>query len=215
MHKRLLLAVFVCLFTFSMGMIAQQKALDLELLASVQGGVFNENTLLVPDRINFESTESLFNFHVKPSPKTETIIFDFGLQSQIVWWPGFPQHYWSGFHLNFISSVIPDNMSVDIKTSIDNEQDIHYDEVAVRTHKTTYKQTISKDAFLKPYVFYPLLITYKSTGDYVPDEIANQILNALISKGFDVKVTVFGIAEGVKEYFLTSGWIQVTGAVAR
>lgn len=119
MYKKLLLAVFLCLCTLSLVMMAQEKALVLELLASVQGGIFNETSLQVPNRINFESTGPLFTFHVKPSSKTETIIFDFGCQSEVVWWLGYtPQNYWSGFHLNLTSVVIPDDMRVDLRIAL-------------------------------------------------------------------------------------------------
>lgn len=217
MHKKLWVSVFLCLLAFSSGMRAQDKVPVIENLFYRSVVVFNETYLQSPVRTNFESSEPLFTFHVPPSPKSEAIYFDFGCQSSIEWWLGYaPQTYWSGNNIKIISKVIPDDIDVYMKIGMDGVHDmIHTHEGECRTNRTSWKLDMTRDAFLNQPIYPPWYINYKATGERVQDDIANDILNRLIDKGFDVRVTSFGVAEGVKYFYLVTAWIHVTRATTR
>ena len=209
MAKKLGLCVLLCFGVLSLGLIAQEKVPVLELVAQAQGGMFNETTLSSPIRVEFESSEPFFTLHVPPSPRSEMIIFEYGCQSLVTWWEGdYRQEYYSEFHYYPSSSVIPENINVDFGNGVDQSGEPFHGHENGRTRRTSYKWAIIKDGFLNQHVFYPMNIRYKS-GGRVPDAEANEILNNLIKKGFDLKVTVFGMAEGVRNFYTVSGWIYI------
>ena len=213
MFKKVSLCVVLCLAMLSLESVAQEKIPTIEHIYWAFTGYFNETTLTVPDFVTFQSLESLFEFHVPPSPKSDIIFFECGCQSSCTWFTDYPtQSYWSGFTIDIISPVIPDNYKVSTGITLDQRRDIvHTHPEGCRTEKSTYKIAIERDGFLKAHVFSPLSITNKlNPQEDVSNEIANAILNALMDKGFDAKVTVNGQAEGVQIYRLVSGWIHVT-----
>jgi hypothetical protein len=206
----------LCLFsTLILAASGQQKTLFLEHIYWGEGAFFNSTTTSGPEALPFESPLFL-SFSVPALPKSEALLLEYGVQSSILWYLDVPQSFWSGYHLIIKSQVIPEGISVETMFAIDGVRDIvHTHTDYCRTNKTSFKWIIKRGGFLENYVFPPLQITYIATGDYVPDDIANTILNDLFNYGFTVDVTVFGQAVGVQKFYLVSGWIQVTSMTKR
>ncbi len=212
--KRLLLLAAVVLGLF-LGAGAQEKPDMLEHIFWKMGGFFNETTLSGPGPFGYESP-LFMSIQVPPSPKSDEVFFEFGVQSSVQWMQGVTQSFWSGYRFVFKSSVIPANISVENTTSLDGVNDPGlFRQGQSRTDKTTYRWTVVRDGFLKDYVFLPLSITYVDSGQLVPNDLANDILNSLLDNGFEVDITVVGVARGVQSFYLVSGWMDVTRSVKK
>jgi len=212
MNKRLLMSVFLCILFCSLGILAEEKASVIEHVFWDMEVWFNYTYLDDPGFQEYES-EPLFTFYVPPSSKSEAIFFDFGCQSHI-WWYGKHKSrvYWSTLKIEIFSEVIPDNMLV--YTTLGMESVTHETlPMNGRPNKATYKLVMRKDDFL--IASYPTWYVKYESGENVPNEIANNILNDLIDNGFDVVVSVFGRTEGVEEYVLVTAWIHVTLATKK
>jgi hypothetical protein len=217
MFKKKDFCVIFCLLTFSLVISAEEKIPVIEHIYWEVGGLFDFIVPENPELSDFLSPEILFAFHVSPSPKSDAIFFELGGQSRLRWWTDYPQpadkNYWCGYRITITSSAIPDDIYVWNQPSLHHMRGEVIEPYPMQWHrsvKNTIKLAIERDAFLREFVFRPLQITYISTGEYVPNEIANSILNDLMDKGFDVEVTLAGQTEGVKECHLCSGWIHVT-----
>ncbi len=194
---------------------AQEKPNSLEHIFWKMGGFFNETTTPGPGTYGFESP-LFMSIHVPPSPKADCVYFEFGSQSMVQWIPNVAQSYWSGYRMQFKSGAIPANVSVENTIAVDGVNDPGvFRQGGARTNKSTYRWTIVRDGFLEDYVFQPLTMRYIDSGQPLPDDEANAILNGMLDSGFDVDVTVKGVAQGVQSFYLVSGWIDVTRSVKK
>jgi hypothetical protein len=199
--------LFSLIFVLSLGVAAEVKPPTLEHIFWKMSGWFNDTTPSVAG--NFESP-LFISFSVPPSPKSECVFFEFGSQSLLQWIPSVTQSFWSGYRFKFMSAAIPAGFTVENTTSLEWVSDQGFmRQGQFRTNKTSYKWAIVRDGFLENYVFRPLQIK-DANGSYVPDKIANGILNDLLDSGFEVEITVVGYAQGVQNFILLSGWIDVT-----
>jgi len=207
MSSKKLFCLFSLIFILPLGVAAEVKLPTLEHIYWKMGGWFNDTT--PSGSGNFESP-LFMSFNVPPSKKSECVFFEFGSQSLIQWIPNVAQSFWSGYRFKFKSAAIPAGFTVETMTSLEWVSDQGFmRQGQFRTNKTTYKLAIVRDAFLESYVYRPLQIK-DANGSYVPDDIANGILNDLLDSGFEVEMTVVGYAQGVQNFILISGWIDVT-----
>ncbi len=212
MNKKILVSVFLCLFLSSFTMLAEEKLQVIEHVFWDEEVLFNYTYLETPDYREYES-DTLFAFQVPPSPKSKAIFFDFGCQSHIFWYGGYtPRLYDSRLKINIISDVIPDNI---IFYNTCGMESVTHELLPMdgRPNKTTYKMAMRRDDFLL--ASYPSWNVEYVSGENVPNEIANNILNDLIDNGFDVEVLVIGKTEGVEEYVIISAWMHVTRALKK
>ena len=79
-----------------------------------------------------------------------------------------------------------------------------------RPGKNTWKIILRRNGRLREYPDFGWVTTYVSTGEGVPNEIANTILNDLMDHGFDVEVTQVILAEGAEKYSRLHFYIVVT-----
>jgi hypothetical protein len=215
MNKKLLISVLLCFFVFSLGAIAEEKkateAPTIELLFWYSMGRGEYPTILFDSPIiqRYES-DSISTFHVPASPKSEAIFFEFGCQAIVYWWDGYiRQQFWSSPYMRMLSEVIPDDISVQYGTGLLKNHDLTHDYSSHRTDKHSYKIILRRDGMLREF---PELVDvrYVSTGERVPDEIANSILNDLMDNGFDIEVFMKGEVEGVTKIWLIMFYIEVT-----
>ncbi len=213
MNKKLLVSVLLFFFVFSLGVIAQEKekAPTIEYLFwyhSGRGEYYNHTVLDDPGILRFRS-EPLLTFNVPPSPKSDTIFFEIGSLSDVVWWSGYsPQRFWSSLYFEIFSEDIPDFYAT-IGCNLEGDAAVTHPERSVRPGKNNYKLILRRDSVLREFPDW-WIVRYVSTGERVSNEIANSVLNDFIDNGYDVEVSVGGETEGVKEFELLSFYIEVT-----
>ncbi|UCE21535.1 MAG: hypothetical protein JSV46_04775 [Candidatus Aminicenantes bacterium] len=223
MSKKLLVSVFLCFFVFSLGMIAlekeEEKSTIIELLfwySAGRGEYYNKIEFEDPSRIPLLESEPILTFHVPPSPKSDALFFELGSVSMATWWDGYsPLEYNSGLDLWMSSEVIPDDISVYGGGAwLEGMEIINHPKPVGRPGKNTWKSILRRDGMLREYPD-NWFVVYKSTGEPVPKEIANSILNDMMDNGFDVEVTQKLMVEGVKQSWLLHFYIDVTRATKK
>ncbi len=221
MNKKLLVSVFLCLFVFSLGMIAlekeEEKAPIIEHLFAYFSGrseFLNHTYLESPTPLLYES-ETLFAFHVPASPKSDAIFFELGYSSYVWWWSGYsPQMFQAALYVRIVSEIIPDDIYIYNGGGKVFDVAITHPYNTSKPGQHSYKIILRKDGLLREFPDW-WEVRYVDTNWLVPYEKANSILNDLIDNGFDVEAFTKGEVEGVKEFMLLTFYVDVTRAMKK
>ena len=217
MNKKLLGAAIICIFMSALGLGAQEKVYVYEHLAWAQTGLgkYILDTLLDnPAKFVFESGPFL-SFSVPPSPKAQAIFFEFWGQSLHRWWVGYtPQSFSAVVKFKFISDLIPAVIEVYYAHGLTEIVGITHSSSASDRNKRNWKVILRRDSMLREYTD-GWDIRYTSTGEKVPNDIAQGILNELIDKGFNVEVSLSGDCQGIKEFTFYAFQVEVTRLVKK
>lgn len=212
MNKKLVVSVLLCLFVFSLGALAEEKAkasIIEHLVWADTGNVFI--TVEIEDytiRKSFE-TEPFLRFHVPASPKSEALFFD--VFTQILFrWSDFEERRLTAVNrLRIISDAIPENITVFTGKVIYETSETNFTHNFSR-HK---ERAMARCKFnMRRNAVDWWWVENLETGERVPDSEALLFWEKLIDNGFDVEVFAWGTTLGVKEYIC---FIPVTIEVTR
>jgi hypothetical protein len=171
-------------------------------------GEFHKIVFDDPSHQSFES-EPFLTFSVPPSPKSSVIFFELGIHTRVTqWWEGYFNRFFCGPRLRIYSELLPND--IEITTGINLEEVIYSPEtLGGGADKNNWKIILRKDGLLREFPDW-WWVRYKSTGEPVPNEMANSILNGIIDNGFNVEFYLAGEVWSVKGLMNYLFYIEVT-----
>ena len=217
MKKKFLVSAVICVFVSALGLMAQEKVRVYEHLAFVQTGygeTILETYLDNPDYFTFQSGPFL-SCSVPPSPKADAIFFEFWGQSIHEWWVGYdPQSFSANIKVKLVSNLIPPDIEVYWYHGLTGISGITHNSPGPDRNKRTWKFILRRDSMLRAFTDW-WDIRFISTGQQVPNNVAQGILNNLMNNGFNVEISVLGNCQGVNYFSFYAFEVEVTRLVKK
>ena len=204
MNKKLLVSVFFCFFTFSLGTVATEEKGKGKIIEHLVWAETQRDTYIfyktIPDPqddLIFEiQSDPFMTFHVPPSPKSEGLLIGCFAHAMVKKSDSDRRNTDIGVFYRCISDVIPEDievLGVNINVHFrETNFSLDYDIAPVRYIRIQklYMRRNSMDWWY---------VGYKGRRwQRVPDDIALIILNNLIDNGFDVEAWIEGTIQGLR-----------------
>jgi len=210
MKKRILFLIFILFFAFPlMTSPKEKKSIIVEHLIWKETGYFNFITVEIADPNIKERKEApeFLRFHVPPSPKSDTLFFEFWAQAFYKLGAYPLRNAECGIWFQIESEIIPTNIMVRngfhllhiVETNNALNEDLEWRRAQRNLKLLMNANNISY-----------WIITYKDSGEFVSEEYAKNLINQLIRNGFDVKVYAYTELQGVTEFFFYPIFVEVT-----
>jgi len=225
MNKKLLVSVFLCLFVFSLGMLAQEKRgktksffmkeakegqfYEFLLRADGWGGIWEYEVPREDAGELHEKKSEIFNVgHVESSKKTDVIFFDLGTYFVFDCWHDY-------YNYRLVTTAIELILSSDALS----EYEVIANASCIFSKYEWMEDDIEANERHMLHDRFPLwrdrvdwwLVVYKGTNNEVPEEERIPIINGFIDNGFNVGYRIGVRFSGV--YWIKYNWIglEVSG----
>lgn len=154
----------------------------------------------VPNDVTQRETfisDTFLSFQVPASPKSDGIKLDYYVLANYKWSTHFNRRAIHKIRFNVVSNVIPINVEIYYHSMIygwigtNNAGDYSYSRAMKRHFSHIRRNNLCN-----------WQVKYKSSGDYVPEDQAFEILNNLIDRGFSIEIQTEGEMQGMERYTL-------------